>query len=78
MVGDSHSVLPTGRALTVSVYAPKSAVSRAYANSMLETVEVGRVIRLGVLLVGEYVAWYSIAAAPQSTLGVAVNVMLLA
>ena len=45
---------------------------------MLEAVEVGRVIRLGVVLVGEYVTWYSIAAAPQSTLGVAVNVMLLA
>jgi hypothetical protein len=27
---------------------------------MLETVEVGRVIRLGVVLAGEYVTWYSI------------------
>ncbi len=45
---------------------------------MLETVEVGRVIRLGVVLVGEYVTWYSIAADPHSTLGVAVNEMLFA
>ncbi len=44
---------------------------------MLETVEVGRVIRLGVVLVGEYVTWYSIEG-PQSTLGVAVNRMLFA
>jgi hypothetical protein len=77
MVGDSQVVVPTGRALTVTVYDLASAVLVAYANSMLETVEVGRVNRLGVVLVGEYVTWYSIEADPQST-GVAVNEMLFA
>ncbi len=43
---------------------------------MLETVEVGRLIRLGVVLEVEYVTWYSKAADPHSTLGVAVNEML--
>jgi hypothetical protein len=50
---DVHVVSPTGRALTVTVYVLASAVFVAYANSMLETVEVGRVIRLGVVPAGE-------------------------
>jgi hypothetical protein len=45
---------------------------------MPETVEVGRVIRLELVLAGEYVTWYSIETDPQSTLGVAVNKMLFA
>jgi hypothetical protein len=45
---------------------------------MLETVEVGRVIRFGVALAGEYVTWYSIGEDPQLELGVAVNEMLFA
>ncbi len=40
-------------------------------------VKIGRVIRLGVVLVGEYVTWYSIVG-PQSTQVVAVNVIMLA
>ncbi len=68
-------VVPIGRALTVTVYVWASAVLVAYANRMLETVEVGRVIRLGVVLAGEYVTWYSIAADPHSQ-GVAANEML--
>ncbi len=78
MVGDSQVVVPTARALTVTVYVLVSAMLVAYAKSMLETVEVGRVIRLGVVLEVEYVTWYSIAAVPHSTLGVAVNEMLFA
>ncbi len=45
---------------------------------ILGTVEVGRVIRFGVVLAGEYVTWYSIVADPQYTLGVAVNEKLCA
>ncbi len=44
---------------------------------MLEIVEVGKEIRLAVVLVGEYVTWYSIEG-PQSELGVSVNEMLFA
>jgi hypothetical protein len=44
---------------------------------MLETVEVGRVIRLRVVLEGEYVTWYSVEE-PHSTLGMIVNEMLVA
>jgi hypothetical protein len=43
---------------------------------MLETVKVGRVIRLSVVLAGEYVTWYSIEG-PQY-MEVAVNGMLFA
>jgi hypothetical protein len=48
------------------------------ANVILEVVEVGKEIRLAVVLVGKYVTWYSIAVDPHSKLGVAVNVMLFA
>ena len=72
-----HVAVPTGRALTVTVYTFASAVLVAYANSVLGTVEVGKVIRLGVVLEVEYVTWYSIER-PQSVLGVTMNEMLFA
>ncbi len=53
VVGDSQVEFPASRALTVKVYVWASAVFVAYANSMLETIEVGRVIRLGVVPAGE-------------------------
>jgi hypothetical protein len=65
VVGDNHVEVPVGCALTVTVYVLASAVFVAFANSMLETVEVGRVIRLGVVPAGEIVTWYSITADPQ-------------
>ncbi len=76
VVGDSHVVVSTGRALTVIVYNFASGVLVVYANSMLGTVEVGKVIRLGVVLEGDNVIWYSIEG-PQY-MEVAVNVMLFA
>ncbi len=58
-------VAPTGRTLTVKVYVWASAVFIVGANVILAVVGVGRVIRSGVVLVGEYVTWYSIATDPQ-------------
>ena len=69
--GVVHEVDPT-RAFRVTVYYLASAVLVDWANTMLVEVEVGKVIRLGVVLVGEYVTWYSIAVDPQSD-GVAVK-----
>jgi hypothetical protein len=70
-------VVPTGRALTVSVYVWASAVFAEWANAILAVVKVGIEKRLAVVLAGEYVTWYSIEDA-QSTLVVAVNVMIFA
>ncbi len=60
MVGDIKVVVPTGRASTVTVYAYASAVLVVEANVILGVVEVGKKIRLAVVLVGEIVTWYSI------------------
>ncbi len=53
MVGDSHVEVPAGRALTVKVYDYESAVLVAEANEIIAAVEVGKVIRLGVVPAGE-------------------------
>ncbi len=50
MVGDSQVDVPTGRALTVTVYVLASAVFAEWANVILAVVEFGRMIRLGVVL----------------------------
>jgi hypothetical protein len=66
VVGDSQVEVPTGRALTVKVYVWASAVFAEWANVILAVVGIGKVIRSGEVLVGEYVTWYSIAADPHS------------
>ncbi len=70
--GVVHEVVPT-RAFRVTVYYLASAVLVDWANTMSGGVEVDKVIRLGVVLAGVYVTWYSIAVVPQSALGVAVK-----
>ena len=44
-----------------------------WANMMFGGVETDKEIRFGVVLVGVYVTWYSIAVDPHSALGVAVK-----
>ncbi len=58
VVGDSQVEVPTGRALTVKVYVWASAVLVVEANKILAEVELGKDIRLAVVLVGEIVTWY--------------------
>ena len=69
--GVVHGVDPT-RAFRVTVYCCASAVLVDWANTMFRGVEVDKVIRLGVVLAGVYVTWYSIALVPHSH-GVAVK-----
>ena len=71
--GVVHEVDPTDRAFRVTVYYLASAMLVDWANSIVRGVDADKVIRLGVVLVGVYVTWYSIAVAPQSALGVAVK-----
>ncbi len=56
--GVNQSVELASRAFRVTVYYLASAVLVDWANTMLVEVEVGKVIRLGVVLVGVYVTWY--------------------
>ena len=37
-----------------------------WANTIVGVVDADKVIRLGVVLVGEYVTWYSIAVVPHA------------
>jgi hypothetical protein len=66
VVGVSQVEVPTGRALTVTVYVWVSAVFAEWANVILAVVKVGKLIRLAVALAGEYVTWYSIGSDPHS------------
>ncbi len=52
-VEDSQVGVPTGRATTISVYDYASAVLVVEANVILAVVEVGKVIRLGVVPAGK-------------------------
>ncbi len=63
--GVVHELDPTSLASTVTVYWLASAVLVDWANTMFGVVEADKVIRLGVVLVGVYVTWYSIVLAPQ-------------
>ncbi len=71
--GVNQSAEPASLAFRVTVYWLASAMLVDWANTMLVKVEVDKVIRLGVALVGAYVTWYSIAVDPHSALGVAVK-----
>ena len=57
---------PAIRASTVTVYYFSSAVMVVWANTIVGGFEVDKVIKLGVLLVGVYVTWYSKVVAPHS------------
>ena len=71
--GVVHEVDPTGRAFRVTVYYLASAVLVDWANTIVRGVEVDKVIRLRVVLVGVYVTWYSIAGFIPQFNGVAVK-----
>ena len=64
---------PEISAFTVTVYCCASALLADWANSIVGGVEVDKVIRLGVVLVGVYVTWYSIAGVIPQFNGVAVK-----
>ena len=70
--GVVHGVDPT-RASTVTVYWTASEISVDWANTILVEVGVGKVIRLGVVLVGVYATWYSIAGVIPHAHGAAVK-----
>ena len=64
--GVVHEVEPASRAFRVTVYYLASAVLVDWANTMLSGVEVDKLIKLGVVLVGVYLTWYSKVVAPHS------------
>ena len=64
---------PAARAFRVTVYYWASAVLVDWANTIVRGVEADKVIRLGVVLVGVYVTWYSIGVVPHSTQGVGIK-----
>ncbi len=70
--GVNQSAELARRAFRVTVYYLASAVLVDWANTMSGGSEGDKVIKLGVVLVGVYVTWYSIAVVPQSN-GVAVK-----
>ena len=57
---------PAIRASKVTVYYLASAVLVDWANTTVRGVEVDKVIKLGLVLVGVYVTWYSKVVAPHS------------
>ena len=63
---------PSIRAIRVTVYGLASAMLVDWAKTIVKGVDVDKVIRSGVVVVGVYVTWYSRAVDPQSN-GVAVK-----